>query len=106
MISILNRINRLLFPDSFKLQTFTYYIPSPPERKNGYREKEFDRILLNIIKSGFELKGISSQGDQNGMWLIATLMPQKKGLELHTNLDYDHHETKENEIEGLYYIQD
>jgi hypothetical protein len=41
--------------------SFTYYIPAPPGRKTGYREKEFDKIISGILQSGFEIVSTSTQ---------------------------------------------
>ena len=37
-----------------EFKTFTYFIPAPPHRKNGYREKEFDKMQksMNIKYNG------------------------------------------------------
>jgi hypothetical protein len=61
----------------YSTQTFTYYIPSPPSRKTGYRETEFDSIVTKIISLGFEIISITSQShsseEKSGMWIICHL---------------------------------
>jgi|GEM_PF-2081370 hypothetical protein len=67
--------NRKVFE---KNRTFTYYIPAPPTRRSGYREKEFDKLMAEIIESGFTIKSLSTQGhtgeDSSGMWVICQLV--------------------------------
>ena len=71
-----------------EFKTFTYFIPSPPHRKNGYREKEFDKIMQGILQSGFELIDIQTQGMENGMFVLAVLrVPSKKIAKLDEDLD-------------------
>jgi hypothetical protein len=41
--------------------SFTYYIPAPPGRKTGYREKEFDKIVTGILQSGFKIVHMNAQ---------------------------------------------
>jgi len=57
--------------------TFTYFIPAPPARKTGYREKEFDKILTGILQSGFEIINLQTQSiatEQGaGMFVVALL---------------------------------
>lgn len=71
-----------------ELKTFTYFIPAPPHRKNGYREKEFDKIMQGILQSGFELVDLQTQGVDNGLFIVALLkVPSKKVAKLDENLD-------------------
>jgi hypothetical protein len=41
--------------------SFTYFLPAPPHRKTGYREKEFDKIVTGILQSGFEIVHLNTQ---------------------------------------------
>lgn len=69
-------------------KTFTYFIPSPPARKHGYREKEFDKIMQGILQSGFELVDLQTQGMENGMFVVVVLsVPSKKIALLDEHLD-------------------
>ncbi len=69
--------NFILGRDSFKIQTFTYYIPAPPRRKTGYREKEFDKIFYHFVNQGFEILNVQTQSHTgesgSGMWVLFTL---------------------------------
>lgn len=60
-------------------QTFTYFIPAPPSRKLGYREKAFDGIVKEISKNGFDITDIKTQSighkSSSGMWVILILRP-------------------------------
>lgn len=70
------------------VKTFTYYIPAPPVRKNGYREIEFDKIMSGILQSGFELIELQTQSVKEGLFIIALLSPKSKKAELmDINLD-------------------
>lgn len=64
------------------MQTFTYFIPAPPERKQGYREKSFDQIIQKLTKMDFEIIDIKTQAINNdsksGMWAIVTMRPMTK----------------------------
>ena len=71
-----------------EFKTFTYFIPAPPHRKNGYREKEFDKIMHGILQSGFELIDLKTQAMENGMFVLALLkVPNKKIAKIDENLD-------------------
>lgn len=64
-----------------KIRTFTYYIPAPPTRRSGYREKEFDKLMAEIIDSGFNIKSLVTQAhtgeNSSGMWVICQLSGDK-----------------------------
>ena len=69
-------------------KTFTYFIPAPPHRKNGYREIEFDKILQGFIDSGFEISSLDTQSAVNGIFIVVLLKTtNKKIFELDKNLD-------------------
>lgn len=56
------------------VKSFTYYIPGPPERKIGYREKEFDMIFADFINRGHKVisqQVVSHQGaSSSGVWVF------------------------------------
>ena len=62
-----------------KKQTFTYFIPAPPIRKTGYREKGYDNIVKELVDIGFriiQVKPMSiSENDRLGMWIVLTVAP-------------------------------
>jgi len=69
-------------------KTFTYFIPAPPPRKNGYREKEFDKIMQGILQSGFELIDLQTQGMENGLFILVVLgVPSRKVAQIDEHLD-------------------
>lgn len=83
------------------LQTFTYYIPAPPHRKNGYREREFDKIMAGISHAGFEIIDLKVQSvsthDHGGLFVVATIRPLNKkaqaldkGQDMHENFKLSH----------------
>ena len=74
---MITKIKKLLFPKSYKIQTFTYYIPSPPQRDSGYREKQFDKVFYEFINQGLEIISINTVPNtgpkSSGMWYVATV---------------------------------
>lgn len=95
---------------SFKKQTFTYFLPSPPARSSGYREKQFDKFFYEFINRGYKILDFKTQASNGGMWIIFLLEATNKASE---ELDFndiiaqinDKNSVK-SEIEGLYYIDD
>lgn len=69
------------------VQTFTYFIPAPPTRKNGYREKEFDKIMNGILESGFTLIELHTQSVPTGLFVVAILKGSAKAKKLDQDLD-------------------
>lgn len=61
-------------------KTFTYFLPAPPHRKSGYREREFDKIMQGILESGFELESLQTQTSSNGIFLVSTLRTNSKKI--------------------------
>ena len=61
----------------FKKKTFTFYVPSPPLRRSGYQEKEFDNVTDYIVSLGFDLLDFKLQShsgnDKSGMWILCVL---------------------------------
>lgn len=106
MKTLFYRIIRLFFPDKFKVQTFTYYVPSPPKRAKGYREKEFDRVFYNFINDGLELLDLKTERDSQGMWVIATVRSLRPNHSINLDEDYMFGSNTNEEIDGIYYIQD
>jgi hypothetical protein len=68
------------------IKTFTYFIPTPPNRKNGYREKEFDKILYELLQKDFELLEFKTESASNGMWIICLIGAKSKEAAI-LNLD-------------------
>ena len=67
--------------------SFTYFIPAPPIRKTGYREKEFDKILNGILQSGFEVLKIETQSVDTGMFIFALLRSSRKVANIDKEMD-------------------
>lgn len=67
------RINKPEF-----VQTFTYFIPAPPARKSGYREKNFDSLTNQLSEMGFDIVDIKTQTlsskEQPGLFIILKLI--------------------------------
>jgi len=74
---MLKKFKDLFRRQQFPIQTFSYYIPGPPERKTPYRETHFDREFYSFINKGYEIISINlvphQSPRQNGMWFIATV---------------------------------
>jgi hypothetical protein len=101
---------------NYKMQTFTFYIPSPPARSTGYREKQFDKLFYEFINRGYKVINFTTQAassgeKQSGMWIICLVQATNSAAEA-LNLDdifMDQLKTKaqvKEEVEGLYYIDD
>lgn len=75
--NLLNKIGISSEDNSQKIQTFTYFIPSPPRRDTGYREKQFDKEFYEFINKGYEIISINTQQssdiNKSGMWFICTV---------------------------------
>jgi hypothetical protein len=100
---------------NYKIQSFTFFIPSPPARANGYREKQFDKLFYEFINKGYRILNFTTQAStgekQSGMWIIFVLQALNKEAEsLNLDdifLDSISSKTSPKEgIEGLYYIDD
>jgi hypothetical protein len=103
------------FKKNYKIQSFTFFIPSPPARSTGYREKQFDKLFYEFINKGYHIlnfKTEASTGEKNsGMWIIfivQALNSEAEALNLdEILLDSLKNKTQVKEsIEGLYYIDD
>ncbi len=85
-----NKVKQSVFKTSF-----TYFIPSPPHRKSGYREREFDKIMQGILNSGFEIDYINTESvttPQSGMYVFAILKTKsKKVFKLDEHIDLHEH---------------
>ena len=75
-------LKSILGLNNYKIQTFTYYIPAPPSRDSGYREKQFDKVFYEFINKGFDIIDIKTQShsSQNaqGMWVLVTVRATNK----------------------------
>lgn len=62
-------------------KTFTYFIPAPPHRKSGYREREFDKIMQGILETGFEIESLQVQNTgSEGIFVLALLKTNSKKI--------------------------
>jgi len=100
---------------NYKIQSFTFFIPSPPPRTTGYREKQFDKLFYEFINKGYEILSVNTQtatGEKHsGMWILFVLRATNEEAEK-LNLDDIFHDSLKSKsavkesIEGLYYIDD
>ncbi|MGZ3809338.1 MAG: hypothetical protein ACXVCE_14735, partial [Bacteriovorax sp.] len=109
---MLNFLSSLLgLKKNYKIQSFTFFIPSPPPRTTGYREKQFDKLFYEFINKGYRILNFETQAStgekQSGMWIIVVAEALNKEAEA-LNLEEIFHDSlkqrasvKES-IEGLY----
>lgn len=108
MINLLWKIHRFFFPNSYKVHSFTYYIPAPPKRKTGYREREFDQNFFQILNQGYDLVDLKTQSnpgiEQSGLWVVLIVRERRPGQKAPAfdEIQFD----QEEQIEGLYQIND
>lgn len=62
------------------IKTFTYYIPGPSQRKSGYREKEFDKIMQGILGLGFELVSLQTSTLPHGVMIVVVIKAKNKKI--------------------------
>ena len=108
---LIHSFKRILFPNSYKIQSFTFYVPSPPPRKAGYREKEFDKIFYSFINKGYEIVDFKTQTNSaqahSGMWLIFIVRSTNtESSKLNLEEELEDYEYEQETIEGLYQIDD
>ena len=100
----------------YRMQTFTFFIPSPPGRASGYREKQFDKLFYEFINRGYKVLHFTTQASSagekhSGMWVICLVQATNSEAEK-LNLEdafIDQLKGKaqiKEEVEGLYYIDD
>ena len=101
--------------NDYKIQSFTFFVPAPPKRSTGYREKQFDKLFYEFINRGYRILNFSTQsisGENNsGMWLIFIVQATNAEAEkLNLNDEFSasllSKANVKEEIEGLYYIDD
>lgn len=100
---------------NYKIQSFTFFIPAPPSRSTGYREKQFDKLFYEFINRGYKILKFTTQScsgeNHSGMWLVfivQALNAEAEKLNLHDEFSeaLKTRSNVKNEIEGLYYIDD
>lgn len=114
MIEILKNLFKSQKPN-FKIQSFTFFIPAPPNRSTGYREKQFDKVFFDFINKGYEILSFNTQAysspNQSGMWIVCVVRALNEQAEPLSLNELMHDQVKgksdiKSEIEGLYYIDD
>lgn len=96
---------------NYKIQSFTFFVPSPPPRSTGYREKQFDKLFYEFINRGYRILNFTTQTStgekQSGMWLIFILQAQNAQAEA-LSLDevFQENSPVKEAINGFYYIDD
>lgn len=100
----------------YKMQTFTFFIPSPPARSTGYREKHFDKLFYEFINRGYKVINFTTQASSagekhSGMWVLCLVQATNAEAEK-LNLDdifMDQLKGKSDikeKLKRLYYIDD
>ena len=103
-----------IFQSKYPTKLFTYFIPAPPQRQSGYREKQLDKIVNEILSRNLtiiDLKVTSmNSGDRAGMWIIIQFKPQcKHSNKLDINILLDDIEAtvslpmQDSNVDGLYF---
>ncbi|MBC7714976.1 MAG: hypothetical protein H7177_16640 [Rhizobacter sp.] len=100
----------------YKIQSFTFFIPSPPSRATGYREKQFDKLFYEFINRGYKILNFTTQasssgGNHSGMWILCLVQATNAEAEKLNLEDVFAEQMKsksqvKEEVEGLYYIDD
>lgn len=77
-----------------KIKTLTYYLPSPPDRKTGYQEKEFDHITSYLIGKNFDIIDFkmqaSSSEKSSGVWILCLLGAKtQQAADMNIEIDYN-----------------
>ena len=113
---MITRLLSLLTREEKLFQSFTYYIPSPPDRKFGYQEKNFDQIINYILQHNYKINQLKStpngQDKHSGMWVICIFECSKKNALVHPlpqllkKFALNSESSGKDEIPGLYYIND
>lgn len=103
------------FKKNYKIQSFTFFIPSPPPRSTGYREKQFDKLFYEFINQGYTILNFTTQASTgekySGMWLVFIVQATNAKAEA-LKLDEVLHDSLKGKsvvkdsIEGFYYIDD
>jgi len=82
-----------------KIQTFTYYIPAPPKRSSGYREKQFDNICFQLLNRGYKVLSITTTANTgvngSGMWVLFLLESTNANSSINTINDIIFDESKD-----------
>lgn len=94
-----------LLGSPYKIQSFTFYIPAPPLRNSGYREKHFDQMFYEFINHGFKIISVNTQSHvgekHSGMWFICVAQAlTEKADQLNLSDLYE----KIEKTEGLYHL--
>lgn len=99
-------IEKGLIKNPYKIQSFTFYIPAPPERNSGYREKQFDQTFYEFINHGFKIISTHTQShvgaNHSGMWFICIAQPLSEEA---SNLNLSDISDQIEKTEGLYHLE-
>ena len=71
------KIIKNIFQKKTQYQSFSYFIPTPPTRTTGYREKQFDFIVEKILNGGYQMTHFKTESidrsEMSGMWVVLIL---------------------------------
>lgn len=85
-----NYISSISDGNSYKIQSFTYFIPAPKQFSQPYREKQFDKLFYEFINKGYQILDIKTEHCSNesgsGMWIFIIVRALNKDASL---LDLD-----------------
>lgn len=102
--TFMHKIGRLFRAKSYGTRSFTYFIPAPPKRKQGYQEKEFDTVLDFVLSQGYTLIDCKLEAISNdttaGVWAFCILEAQTKEAFVKT-IDIDYLEVTRNQEQAI-----
>lgn len=99
----------------YKIQSFTFFIPAPPARSTGYREKQFDKLFYEFINRGYHILHFGTEScageNHSGMWMVFIVQAtndEAEKLNLHDEFgdQFKDRSQVKDQVEGLYYIDD
>lgn len=90
--SLLEKLTRAKSP-YLKRRSFTYFIPAPPARKNGYQEKEIDSITNYLLENDFEIISrdikVLNTEKSSGAWVFFLLgATSQKAVNSNLNFEF------------------
>ena len=88
-------------------ETLTYFIPAPPPRQTGYREKELDVLISTIAETGLKFKIDQTIAHKNGFWAIILISGTKQQFELlYSDPRFQEHNVNQEHSPEVELIQD
>ncbi|AYF44305.1 MULTISPECIES: hypothetical protein [Halobacteriovorax] len=61
-------------------QTFTYFIPTPPQRSTPYQEQAFDLVTKTLNRKNIPFNIKHTAVNERGLWIIIELFGKEENL--------------------------